>query len=64
MYENGILFLNFEFGRYIIKIIYFKIIFFYNKFLDIFGYDIWIVNKFEYEMKGEIVENMNLEFKL
>ncbi|AEO24612.1 hypothetical protein EG888_13335 [Listeria monocytogenes] len=63
MYENGILSLNPEFGRYTTKTTHPKTIFLYNKLLDTLGYDIRIVNKFEYETKGEIVENMNLEFK-
>ncbi|WP_429975685.1 hypothetical protein [Enterococcus sp. DIV0086] len=63
MYENGILSLNPEFGRYTTKTTHPKTIFLYNELLKALGHDIRIFNKFEYQTKGEVIENMNLEFK-
>lgn len=63
MYENGILSLNPEFGRYTTKTTHPKTIFLYNELLMSLGSDIRILNKFEYQTKGEIIANMNLEFK-
>ncbi|EGO7694538.1 hypothetical protein LT234_002406 [Enterococcus faecalis] len=63
MYENGILSLNPEFGRYTTKTTHPKTIFLYNELLSALGYDIRILNKFEYRTKGEVIESMNFEFK-
>lgn len=63
MYENGILSLNPEFGRYTTKTTHPKTIFLYNELLAGLGYDIRILNKFEYQTKGEIIANMDSEFK-
>lgn len=63
MYENGILSLNPELGRYTTKTTHPKTIFLYNELLSALGYDIRILNKFEYQTKGEIIDNMNSEFK-
>lgn len=63
MYENGILSLNPEFGRYTTKTTHPKTIFLYNELLMSLGYDIRILNKFEYQTKGETIANMNFEFK-
>lgn len=63
MYENGILSLNPEFGRFTTKTTHPKTIFLYNELLTALGYDIRILNKFEYKTKGEVIANMNFEFK-
>lgn len=64
MYENGILSLNPEFGRFTTKTTHPKTIFLYNELLTALGYDMRILNKFEYKTKGEVIANMNFEFKL
>ncbi|EGO8529275.1 hypothetical protein QUP01_001478 [Enterococcus faecalis] len=63
MYENGILSLNPEFGRYTTKTTHPKTIFLYNELLTAMGYDIRILNKFEYQTKGEVIANMDMAFK-
>lgn len=63
MYENGILSLNPDFGRYTTKTTHPKTIYLYNELLASLGYDVKIVNKFEYKTKGEVIDNMNREFK-
>lgn len=63
MYENGILSLNPEFGRYTTKTTHPKTVYLYNQLLFSLDYDIRILNKFEYQTKGEIIDNMDFEFK-
>lgn len=63
MYENGILSLNPEFGRYTTKTTHPKTISLYNELLFTLGYDIQIINKFDYSTKGEVINNMNEDFK-
>lgn len=63
MYENGVLSLNPDFGRFTTKTTHPKTIYLYNELLSSLGYDVKIVNKFEYMTKGEVIDNMNVEFK-